>query len=111
MERISHLRRGAEQTSDSNTVTKILTVTSQMMKESAALLSKCFYCRRCDKACPVDIEIHPLMRAYHKMGKLPSMGSKFWGFLYERLMGEDFFKSLTYKIIAFLLYLVPLFYL
>ncbi|WP_397600134.1 FAD-binding protein [Silvanigrella sp.] len=105
MERISHLRRGAEQTGDPHLIDKILTTTSLMMKESAALLSKCFYCRKCDKACPVDIEIHPLMRAYHKMGKLPSMGSKIWGFVYERLMGEDFFKSFTYKVVAFFILL------
>lgn len=100
MERISHLRRGSEQTNAPHLVQKILNTTSLMMKESAALLSKCFYCRKCDKACPVDIEIHPLMRAYHKMGKLPSMGSVLWGFIYGRLMGEDFFKSYTYKLIA-----------
>ncbi|APJ04443.1 FAD-binding and (Fe-S)-binding domain-containing protein [Silvanigrella aquatica] len=101
MEQISHIRRGVEQTGDTYRIEKIIQTTSQMMKESAELLKKCFYCRKCDKACPVDIEIHPLMRAYQKMGKLPSLGSKFWGFLYERLMGEDFFKSITYKIIAF----------
>jgi FAD/FMN-containing dehydrogenase/Fe-S oxidoreductase len=105
MERISHLRKGAEQTNDKHTIEKILNTTAMMMKESASLLAKCFYCRKCDKACPVDIEIHPLMRAYHKMGKLPSMGSKLWGFIYERLMGEDFFKSISYKLLAFFILL------
>ncbi|KAB8029766.1 FAD-binding and (Fe-S)-binding domain-containing protein [Fluviispira multicolorata] len=105
MEKITHIRRAAEQTEDKNAVEKIFKVTAQMMKESASLLSKCFYCRKCDKACPVDIEIHPLMRAYHKMGKLPSMGSKLWGFIYERLMGEDFFKSITYRLVAFFIFL------
>ncbi|WP_158998194.1 FAD-binding and (Fe-S)-binding domain-containing protein [Pigmentibacter ruber] len=101
MEKITHIRRTAEQSNDPHLVNKIFQTTSLMMKESAELLKKCFYCRRCDKACPVDIEIHPLMRAYQTMGKLPSMGSKLWGFLYERLMGEDIFKSATYRIIAF----------
>lgn len=105
MERISHLRRASEQTNDKHTIEKILNTTALMMKESASLLSKCFYCRKCDKACPVDIEIHPLMRAYHQMGKLPSMGSKLWGFIYERLMGEDFFKTISYKILAFFILL------
>ncbi len=112
MERISHLRKGAEQTGDKNTIEKIINTTTLMMKESASLLSKCFYCRKCDKACPVDIEIHPLMRAYQKMGKLPSMGSKLWGFIYERLMGEDIFKSITYKLLAlFILLGSPFLYL
>lgn len=105
MEKIAHMRKASEQTQDKNAVDKIFKVTAQMMKESASLLSKCFYCRKCDKACPVDIEIHPLMRAYHKMGKLPSMGSKLWGFIYERLMGEDFFKSITYRLVAFFILL------
>lgn len=94
LERIAHVRKG-------NASAAVLSATQKMLKESAALLAKCFYCRRCDKACPVDIQIHPLMRAYHEMGKLPSMGSRFWKFIYERLMGEDVFKSLTYRLIAF----------
>lgn len=100
MERITHMRRTAQQSNDPHLVDKIMQTTSLMLKESASLLKKCFYCRRCDKACPVDIEIHPLMRAYHTMGKLPTMGSKIWGFVYERLMGEDIFKSVTYRIVA-----------
>lgn len=101
MERITHIRRTAEQSNDPHLVDKIMQTTSLMMKESVSLLKKCFYCRRCDKACPVDIEIHPLMRAYHTMGKLPAMGSHLWGFIYERLMGEDVFKSVTFRLVAF----------
>lgn len=101
MERIAVLRASARATHNSAQFEKIMGATQQMLAESASLLKKCFYCRRCDKACPVEIDVHPLMRAYHTMGKLPSMGSKLWGFLYERLMGEDFFKPLTYKLLAF----------
>lgn len=105
MEYIAHARKTAEQTQNSSALLRVINATSSMMKESAALLSKCFYCRKCDKACPVDIEMHPLMRAYHQMGMLPSMGSKLWGFVYERLMGEDVFKSITYKVLAFIMML------
>lgn len=93
LERLAHVRK-------SGASAAVLKATQNMLKESASLLAKCFYCRRCDKACPVDIQIHPLMRAYHEMGKLPSMGSKFWKFIYERLMGEDAFKALTYRLLA-----------
>lgn len=101
MERVAVLRASSRATQNAGQFEKIALATNQMLAESAALLKKCFFCRRCDKACPVEINIHPLMRAYHSMGKLPSMGSRLWGFLYERLMGEDFFKPLTYKIFAF----------
>ncbi|MEY4065626.1 MAG: hypothetical protein RIR26_1834 [Pseudomonadota bacterium] len=101
MERIAVLRASARGTHNARQYERIVAATNKMFAESASLLKKCFYCRRCDKACPVEIEIHPLMRAYHTMGKLPSMGSRLWGFLYERLMGEDFFKPLTYRLIAF----------
>ena len=74
--------------------------TQKMFAESAELLKKCFYCRKCDKACPVNIDIHPLVRAYHAVGKLKTPGSRLWGFLYERLMGEDFFKAWTYRMVA-----------
>lgn len=104
LERVALTRRGAAAASsrsgDAGVLARVEEVTSKMIAESADLLKKCFYCRRCDKACPVDIEIHPLMRAYHAMGKLPSMGSRLWGFLYERLMGEDSFKQFTYRLIA-----------
>lgn len=105
MEYISHLRRSSEKTEDKNYINAIAKVTTNMMKESISLLSKCFYCRKCDKACPVDIEIHPLIRAYYKMGKFPSMGSKLWKFIYERLMGEDFYKIITYKLISIIILL------
>lgn len=68
-----------------------------MFKEAAALLSKCFYCRKCDKACPVDINIHPMVRAFQEAGGVPHRSSVLFRFLYERLMGEDFFKDWTYK--------------
>lgn len=100
LERIAAARRGAREGSDSTAAAKALALTNAMIAESADLLKKCFYCRKCDKACPVDIEIHPLMRAYHAMGKLPTMGSRAWGFLYERLMGEDSFKAFTYRFLA-----------
>lgn len=100
LERIAAARRGAREGTDPAAASKVVALTNAMIAESADLLKKCFYCRKCDKACPVDIEIHPLMRAYHAMGKLPSMGSKLWGFLYERLMGEDRFKSFTYRFLA-----------
>ena len=100
LERMAVVKRSAASTGNAQTLARVEAVTSAMIAESAQLLKKCFYCRKCDKACPVDIQIHPLMRAYHAMGKLPSMGSRLWGFLYERLMGEDFFKAYTYKIMA-----------
>lgn len=104
MERIALLRgRAREQGTDAEK--SVTAITAQILRDSAELLRKCFYCRRCDKACPVEIEIHPLVRAYHAMGKMKSMGSRLWGFLYERLMGEDVFKSLTYKLLAFVLLL------
>ena len=101
MERIAVLRASARATHNTGQFERIVTATNEMLAESASLLKKCFYCRRCDKACPVEIDVHPLMRAYHTMGKLPPMGSRLWGFLYERLMGDDFFKSMTYRLIAF----------
>ncbi len=100
MERVAVLRASARFTKNTAQIDKVMAVTNKMLAESAELLKKCFYCRRCDKSCPVNIEIHPLMRAYHTMGRLPSMGSRLWGFLYDRLMGEDFFKAYTYKLIA-----------
>jgi FAD/FMN-containing dehydrogenase/Fe-S oxidoreductase len=105
MERLAMARMGTLATGNEKSLSRVQALTSQMLAESAHLLKKCFYCRRCDKACPVNIEIHPLMRAYHAMGKMPSMGSKLWGFLYERLMGEDGFKSATYKVLAFFMML------
>lgn len=78
--------------------------TRNMLAQSKELLRKCFYCRRCDKACPVDIQIHPLMKAYHEMGRLPS-GSRFWEFVYDRMMGRDRFKELTFRLIGFVLLL------
>lgn len=103
MERIAVLRASVRTTQNSRQIDKLLSATNQMFAESASLLKKCFYCRKCDKACPVDINIHPLMRAYHTMGGLPSRGSKLWGFIYERLMGEDFFKAHTYRFLAFIM--------
>ncbi|MEY3902105.1 MAG: hypothetical protein RL189_1411 [Pseudomonadota bacterium] len=100
MERVAVLRASARFSKNAGQVEKVMQATNKMLAESANLLKKCFYCRRCDKSCPVEIEIHPLMRAYHTMGRLPSMGSKLWGFLYDRLMGEDFFKAYTYKLIS-----------
>ena len=69
-----------------------------MFKESARLLSKCFYCRKCDKACPVDINIHPMMKAFQTIGNVRNSSPFVFRFLTERLMGEDSFKDLTYKI-------------
>jgi Fe-S oxidoreductase len=100
MERVAALRASARTTQNARQIDQLISATNQMFAQSAALLKKCFYCRKCDKACPVDINIHPLMRAYHKMGSLPAQGSKLWGFVYERLMGEDFFKAYTYKLLA-----------
>jgi FAD/FMN-containing dehydrogenase/Fe-S oxidoreductase len=100
LERVAAARRGAETATDASARGRVEALTNAMIRESADLLSKCFYCRKCDKACPVDIEIHPLMRAYHAMGKLPTMGSRLWGFVYERLMGEDPFKAFTYRLVA-----------
>ncbi|NBO37376.1 FAD-binding oxidoreductase [bacterium] len=100
MERVAILRASARSVHNSGQLENVVAATNKMLAESASLLKKCFYCRRCDKACPVEIDVQPLMRAYHTMGRLPSMGSKLWGFLYERLMGEDFFKSLTYRFMA-----------
>ncbi|MGA1296977.1 MAG: hypothetical protein ACO3X1_16855, partial [Burkholderiaceae bacterium] len=71
-----------------------------MFKESAKLLSKCFYCRKCDKACPVDINIHPMVQAFQTIGKVPHRSPLILRFLYERLMGEDSFKDITYRIAA-----------
>lgn len=101
MERIAVLRASVRTTQNTRQIDKLMAATNQMFAESAALLKKCFYCRKCDKACPVDINIHPLMRAYHNMGHLPAQGSKLWGFVYERLMGDDFFKAYTYRFLAF----------
>lgn len=100
MERVAVLRASARSTKNSPQLERVVQATNKMLAESASLLKKCFYCRKCDKACPVEIDVHPLMRAYHTMGKLPSMGSRLWGFLYDRLMGEDFFKAYTYKLFA-----------
>lgn len=105
LERMALVRRSASETGDAGVAGRIQAVTAQMLEESATLLKKCFYCRRCDKACPVDIQIHPLMRAYHAMGKLRPMGSRFWAFVYERLMGEDLFKNLTYRVLAFFMWI------
>jgi|GEM_PF-590651 len=101
MERIALARRGAAATGEKAALARVETLTRKMVEESAILLKKCFYCRRCDKACPVDIEIHPLMRAYQAMGAVRAQSSIMWRFLYERLMGEDSFKSITYRLVAF----------
>lgn len=107
MERMAVARRtadtgnGGPEKADRMSQRRVAQATRAMFKESASLLKKCFYCRRCDKACPVDIQMHPLMRAYHDMGHLPGMGSKLWNFVYERLMGDDKFKALTYRVLAF----------
>lgn len=103
MERIAVLRASARTTQNSRHVDRLVAATNQMFAESAELLKKCFYCRKCDKACPVDINIHPLMRAYHTMGALASRSSKLWAFVYERLMGDDFFKAYTYQLLTFML--------
>lgn len=100
MERVAVLRASVRTTQNARQIEQLMAATNQMFAQSAELLKKCFYCRKCDKACPVDINIHPLMRAYHTMGGLPARGSKLWGFVYERLMGEDFFKAYTYRILA-----------
>jgi Fe-S oxidoreductase len=100
MEKTLSTTKNAEATLTGDALKKVQLTTSAMFAESAALLKKCFYCRKCDKACPVNIDIHPLVRAYHKMGNLRPAGSKLWGFLYERLMGEDSFKSFTYRLFA-----------
>lgn len=100
MERMAMVRRGARAAGDAQHMSAVETATRQMFAASQELLKKCFYCRKCDKACPVDIQIHPLTRAYHAMGKLPKQGSRLWGFLYERLMGEDFFKAVTYRLLT-----------
>ncbi|NBW82512.1 hypothetical protein EBR21_12230, partial [bacterium] len=65
MERVAVLRASARSTRNSAQLERVVQATNKMIAESAELLKKCFYCRKCDKACPVDIEIHPLMRAYH----------------------------------------------
>lgn len=30
-------------------------------------LAKCFYCRRCDEACPAEIDLHPLVEAWRRL--------------------------------------------
>lgn len=70
----------------------------KMFREAAELLSKCFYCRKCDKACPVDINIHPMVQAFQAIGSIKPKGSLIFRFLYERLMGEDRFKDFTYRL-------------
>lgn len=105
MERIAIARKTAQAHNDKTVYDSVMQATNSMLAESAALLKKCFYCRKCDKACPVDINIHPLTRAYQQMGKLPRVGSRVWAFIYERLMGEDVFKALTYRVVAFFILL------
>lgn len=105
MERMAIVRKSALATGNQQTFDNIQDLTAKMFKESATLLKKCFYCRKCDKACPVDIQIHPLVRAYQKMGKIPTMSSHMWKFIYERLMGEDAFKAWTYRFVAFFMML------
>jgi ferredoxin len=76
---------------------------ASMFQESAKLLSKCFYCRKCDKACPVDINIHPMVEAFQTIGKVkPRLTpvTLVLHFLAERLMGEDRFKDWTYRLFA-----------
>lgn len=74
-----------------------------MFRESAKLLAKCFYCRKCDKTCPVDINIHPMVKAFQTIGKVTHRSPLVLRFLYERLMGEDRFKDTTYRIAAVLM--------
>ena len=100
LEKIVHIQKFAASVQDKKYGKKIMQSTEKMLLESKNLLKKCFYCRRCDKACPVDIEIHPLMNAYKKLGKISGASSRLWSFIYERLMGEDIFKSYTFKLIA-----------
>jgi FAD/FMN-containing dehydrogenase/Fe-S oxidoreductase len=100
LEKMVAVKKEAEMNGSRSSLQALHKATQEMFKESAELLKKCFYCRKCDKACPVNIDIHPLVRAYHNMADLRPQGSKLWSFLYERLMGEDRFKALSYKLIA-----------
>jgi FAD/FMN-containing dehydrogenase/Fe-S oxidoreductase len=70
----------------------------KMFREASQLLAKCFYCRKCDKACPVDINIHPMVQAFNAIGGIRPKSSFIFRFLYERLMGEDRFKDFTYRL-------------
>lgn len=105
MERIAVMRKGAAAHNDPELVERVKKATNAMFVEGVDLLKKCFYCRRCDKACPVDINIHPVVRAYHQMAGIPERTSALWKFIYERMMGEDFFKPLTYRLVAFFILL------
>lgn len=101
LEYVIGARKTAAQSNHPQLANKVTQLTQQMLAEGSKLLEKCFYCRKCDKACPVDINIHPMTRAFRAIGHLPHNASFFWSFLLERMMGEDFFKPLTYRLIWF----------
>jgi len=74
-------------------------------KESRKDLDSCFYCRRCDKACPVDIEIRPLVANYLLLGNLKNYSRNVFDYLYFFLLDDHFFKDFAFKFL-FLLGLV-----
>jgi FAD/FMN-containing dehydrogenase/Fe-S oxidoreductase len=101
LERLAHARKVVQQEKTPFLKSKVFKVTRKMIQDGSKLLSKCFYCRRCDKSCPVDIQIQPLMQAYRMMGQISFRGSRFWRFIYERFLGEDFFKEFNFRILFF----------
>ena len=105
MERMALIRSGAQSGNQPSHYNQVMEVTQSMFAESARLLKKCFYCRRCDKACPVDIKINPLMQAFQSMAGTSIKSPLPLRFLYERLMGTDKWKSFNYFLFAFLMIL------
>lgn len=64
------------------------------------MLDKCFYCRLCDEACPVDIDLYKLVESYHELAGIEKKGSLLWNFIYSLMLGDSPFRKGIYRVVS-----------
>jgi FAD/FMN-containing dehydrogenase/Fe-S oxidoreductase len=72
--------------------------------ETDPRLGKCFYCRRCDQACPAEIDLHPLVVAWRGLagaGERPR-NNLVAGLLYDLMLGDHPLRGSLYTTAALL---------
>lgn len=71
-----------------------------VLREGAPMLDKCFYCRQCDEACPVDIDLYKLVESYHELSGVQPSGGGLWKWVYALLLGDSPRRKPIYRVLS-----------
>ncbi len=74
------------------------------LQQTGPRLAKCFYCRRCDQACPADIDLHPLVDAWRGLAGAGLQPGKNLaaGLLYDLMLQRHPLRGTLYTAAALL---------